>query len=175
MIRFGPAGWDYKDWSGAGGGVRRCRGGAGARGAGRAGEAGPAGRGADQPTFKNSLEPSAIATAPIGYVRVHGRNFRDWFRAQAKRDDRYDYLYTAEELGPWAERVRSLAERPGTQDVYVVTNNHFRGQATANAVMLASMVESRRQEAPSELVARYRDALLPYVESPQAGTTGELF
>jgi uncharacterized protein YecE (DUF72 family) len=129
----------------------------------------------DQPTFKNSLEPSAIATAPIGYVRVHGRNFRDWFRAQATRDERYDYLYTTEELGPWAERVRSLAERPGTQDVYVVTNNHFRGQAAANAVMLTSMVERRRQEAPPELLARYRDALVPYVETPPTGTSGELF
>jgi uncharacterized protein YecE (DUF72 family) len=128
----------------------------------------------DQPAFKNSLAPSAIATAPIGYVRVHGRNFHDWFRAQAGRDERYDYLYTAQELGPWAERVKSLAERPGTRDVYVVTNNHFRGQAVANAVMLAAMVEGRRAAVPTEPVARYRDVLLPYVEPP-AGTTGELF
>jgi len=57
----------------------------------------------------------------------------------------------------------------------VKLNNHFRGQAAANAVMLASMVENRRAEAPPELVAQYRDALLPYVEPSPAGTTGELF
>ena len=34
----------------------------------------------DQPLFKNSIAPSARATSPVGYVRVHGRNYREWFR-----------------------------------------------------------------------------------------------
>jgi uncharacterized protein YecE (DUF72 family) len=54
----------------------------------------------DQPLFARSLRPSALATARVGYVRVHGRNYRDWFRKDAGRDARYDYLYGAEELAP---------------------------------------------------------------------------
>jgi uncharacterized protein YecE (DUF72 family) len=92
-------------------------------------------------------------------VRVHGRNYRDWFRKGAGRDARYDYLYTRGELEPWAERVRALAGAPQAPDVYVVTNNHFRGQAAANAMMLESMVERRTVEAPPELVAAYGEAL----------------
>ncbi len=118
----------------------------------------------DQPLFHDSIRPGAKVTAPVAYVRVHGRNYRDWFRKGAGRDARYDYLYTAGELEPWARRIRELsAVRDGiVPDVYVVTNNHFRGQAAANATMLASMVEGRRVEAPAELVARYEAALRPW-------------
>ena len=117
----------------------------------------------DQPLFRSSLRPSAMATSSVGYVRVHGRNYRDWFRAKAGRDARYDYLYTAEELAPWAERARALADAPGVEDVYVVTNNHFEGKAVANAAMLEAMVERHPVEAPRELVERYREALAPFV------------
>jgi uncharacterized protein YecE (DUF72 family) len=117
----------------------------------------------DQPLFRNSIEPSAIATSGVGYVRVHGRNYRDWFRKEAGRDARYDYLYTAGELEPWAERTREIAELPRVEDVYVVTNNHFEGKAVANAVMLESMIEGRRVEAPAPLVERYGELLAPYV------------
>lgn len=147
----------------------------------------------DQPLFHDSIRPGARVTGRVAYVRVHGRNYKDWFRKDAGRDARYDYLYTAGELAPWAKRIRALAAAaptptasasiPGPEaedvlvpDVYVVTNNHFRGQAVANAIMLESMVEERRAEAPAELFARYRDALGPYA-TPAASepTTPELF
>ena len=124
----------------------------------------------DQPLFRDSLGPSAVATAPVGYVRVHGRNYKDWFREKAGRDARYDYLYTAEELAPWAERTRALADSPQVEDVYVVTNNHFRGQAVANAVMLRSLVEERKVAAPPEVAARYAEVLRPFAEPAPAAS-----
>ncbi len=117
----------------------------------------------DQPLFRSSLRPAARVTSTVAYVRVHGRNYRDWFRKGAGRDARYDYLYTRGELEPWAERVKELAGSRGAPDVYVITNNHFRGQAVANAKMLESMVEGRKVEAPPELVAAFPDALRPFV------------
>jgi uncharacterized protein YecE (DUF72 family) len=125
----------------------------------------------DQPLFHASIRPAARVTAPVAYVRVHGRNYRDWFRKGAGRDARYDYLYTERELAPWAERVKALTQAPQAPDVYVVTNNHFRGQAAANAKMLESMVEGRTVEAPPELVSAYPEALrglaVPAAESEQ--------
>jgi uncharacterized protein YecE (DUF72 family) len=117
----------------------------------------------DQPRFERSLGPAARVTSDVAYVRVHGRNWRDWFRKGAGRDARYDYLYSAGELRPWAARIREMAEAPRAPDVYVVTNNHFRGQAPANAKMLEALVERRRVEAPPGLVARYGEALAPFV------------
>jgi uncharacterized protein YecE (DUF72 family) len=117
----------------------------------------------DQPLFRHSMRPSAVATAGVGYVRVHGRNYRDWFRERAGRDARYDYLYTARELEPWARRTAEIAAGPGVEDVYVVTNNHFEGKAVANAVMLRSLLEERRVEAPPDALRRYGDVLAPFV------------
>jgi uncharacterized protein YecE (DUF72 family) len=118
----------------------------------------------DQPLFHASVRPGARVTSEVAYVRVHGRNYRDWFRKGAGRDARYDYLYTVGELEPWAERVKELAAAAGAPDVYVVTNNHFRGQAAANAKMLEGMVTGGRVEAPPELVDAFPEALKPFVK-----------
>jgi uncharacterized protein YecE (DUF72 family) len=121
----------------------------------------------DQPLFHRSIRPGALVTSPIAYVRVHGRNWKDWFRKGAGRNARYDYLYTERELEPWAGRIRELAEEA---DVYVVTNNHFEGKAPANALMLEAMVTGQKPEAPETLVARYRDALGPWAREERQGT-----
>ena len=125
----------------------------------------------DQPLFRDSLPPSAVATAQVGYVRIHGRNARDWFRKDATRDERYDYLYTPEELHPWAERAKAIAASPRVTDVQVVANNHFAGQEVVNALQLRSMVEGRKVEAPATLWRAYGAALEPFavpVTSPSS-------
>ncbi|HTO96190.1 MAG TPA: DUF72 domain-containing protein [Myxococcales bacterium] len=115
----------------------------------------------DQPMFHNSLPPSARATSPLGYIRVHGRNYKDWFRKAAGRDERYDYLYTADELKPWAERTRALADDPSVTEVYVVNNNHFAGQAVTNALMLRAQVTGARVKVPPTLLAAFPKDLTP--------------
>jgi uncharacterized protein YecE (DUF72 family) len=109
----------------------------------------------DQPMFRNSLPPSARATSAVGYIRVHGRNYKDWFRKTAGRDERYDYLYSAAELKPWAERTKALASEPSVTDVYVVNNNHFAGQAVTNALMLQTQVTGQRPKVPETLLKAY--------------------
>ncbi|WP_224249251.1 DUF72 domain-containing protein [Hyalangium gracile] len=116
----------------------------------------------DQPLFKNSIAPSARATAAVGYVRVHGRNYKEWFRQKSSPIDRYDYLYSARELEPWAERTKEVAAHARVEDVYVITNNHARGKGVANALMLKAMVTGQRVEAPETLLREYPEALGPY-------------
>jgi uncharacterized protein YecE (DUF72 family) len=118
----------------------------------------------DQPLYRDSIAPSARSTAAAGYVRVHGRNYHDWFREAAGRDERYDYLYTPDELEPWAARTREIAEEPETEDVFVVTNNHYRGKAVANALMLRSMAEHRVVAGPPPLFDAYPEVLEGYAE-----------
>ncbi len=88
----------------------------------------------DQPAIRDTLRPTDHVTAPFSYVRLHGRNERDWFRDDAGRDDRYNYLYSTEELDQWNDRIKKLADQ--SESVYVIANNHFRGQALANAIEL---------------------------------------
>jgi uncharacterized protein YecE (DUF72 family) len=114
----------------------------------------------DQPLFKGTLRPGAQVTAPVGYVRLHGRNYKEWFRKDAGRDARYDYLYSARELEPWVERLRLLETR--AREVYAVTNNHHLGKAPANAEMIESMLTGDKVPAPPELYQRYARELEPY-------------
>jgi uncharacterized protein YecE (DUF72 family) len=116
----------------------------------------------DQPRFHDCIGPSAHATSAVGYVRVHGRNYRDWFRDAAAPHERYDYLYPARELEPWARRTREIADEAPTEDVYVVTNNHYRGKGVTNALMLKSMITGEQVEAPPALFKEYGEVLEPY-------------
>ena len=83
----------------------------------------------DQPLFSDSVKPADTATGPLAYARLHGRNYEKWF-AHGESWERYNYLYSPEELEPWVERIGAMAK---DKDTYVVTNNHFRGQAIVNA------------------------------------------
>lgn len=91
----------------------------------------------DQPMFGRSIAPGARVTAALGYVRLHGRNYENWFRDGAEAHERYDYLYTKDELDGWLDRIHEVARQ--AQETYVITNNHFRGQAPTNALMLRQM------------------------------------
>ncbi len=113
----------------------------------------------DQPRFRDSVGPAARATSAVGYVRIHGRNWREWFRSESSVAERYDYLYTAAQLEPWAERAVQVAESPRVEDVYVVTNNHTAGKAVINALMLRAQLAGTRVPAPPPLLAAFPDAL----------------
>lgn len=107
----------------------------------------------DQPLFEKSVKPAAVTTSPIGYVRLHGRNYQDWFREKAPRDDRYNYLYSPDELEPWIARIKEIAKK--TKESYVITNNHFRGQAVVNALEMKAVLNERHVEAPAPLFQKY--------------------
>ncbi|HWQ69056.1 MAG TPA: DUF72 domain-containing protein [Patescibacteria group bacterium] len=84
-------------------------------------------------TIKQELEPQRLL-----YLRFHGRNREKW-RAHEAAEERYDYLYSGEELKPFAEKVREIAAA-GESKVLIFFNNHVRGQAPANALMMAHQI-----------------------------------
>lgn len=107
----------------------------------------------DQPLFAKSIKPDAMTTSQVGYVRLHGRNYQDWFREKAPRDDRYNYLYSLDELEPWITRIKEIASK--TNESYVITNNHFRGQAVVNALEIKSTLKEERVPGPAPLFEKY--------------------
>lgn len=84
-------------------------------------------------TIRQELEPKRLL-----YLRFHGRNREKWRQHEAA-EERYDYLYSEEELKPFAEKVREIAAA-GERKVLIFFNNHVRGQAPANALMLAHQI-----------------------------------
>jgi len=106
----------------------------------------------DQPVIGRSLAPTEHVTAPIAYVRLHGRNYDQWFDSD-NRNDRYNYLYSEKELAGWKERIENVAEK--AQTTYVITNNHFESKAGVNALELKAMITGKRVPAPPTLVKKY--------------------
>jgi uncharacterized protein YecE (DUF72 family) len=107
----------------------------------------------DLPPGRGSPPPTDFATTPVGYVRLHGRNAAAWYSRGAGRDQKYDYLYSPAEVDDWTRRVARVAGK--TRVTYVVTNNHFRGQAPATALQIMARIAGRKVPLPPALAERY--------------------
>ena len=110
----------------------------------------------DQPIIGRSLRPGGKITGPIGYVRLHGRNYQEWFKEREDgqgSEQRYNYLYEEKELEPWADRIRKVSETaPST---FVITNNHYLGKGIVNALQLVHLLTKKPVAAPATLVEHY--------------------
>jgi len=94
----------------------------------------------DMPELPGLPPPVAVATSRVvGYVRLHGRNARKWWRHEHAWE-RYDYTYSAEELMDWVPKIRALEE--ATENTYVYANNHWQGQSVDTARQLRLLLES---------------------------------
>lgn len=108
----------------------------------------------DQPVIGDSIGPVCRVTDPdLGYIRLHGRNSKDWFRQGAGRDARYDYLYSGAEIEEWKERALSFMA--GIKKLFIITNNHYQGQALVNALQIKALLEANRVEVPESLASSY--------------------
>ena len=106
----------------------------------------------DQPLLGRAIAPTTHATAAVGYVRLHGRNYEQWFEHEKPRD-RYNYLYSEGELAKWKPRIEAIASK--TEVTFVIANNHFEGKAAVNGLQLKHMLTGRKVKAPPTLVERY--------------------
>ncbi len=109
----------------------------------------------DQPVFRDSITPTAHVTAPFAYIRLHGRNRDTWFRNDATRDQRYDYLYSGDELQSWIARVEQM--KRDVNRFFLVANNHYRAQAIVNALEIQAALSKTPppERIPQGLIAAY--------------------
>jgi uncharacterized protein YecE (DUF72 family) len=103
-------------------------------------------------------------------LRLHGRNAATWFQDEANRDARYDYLYSSPELEEISATFLAIAAQ--ARDVYLIANNHFRGQAALNALQLRHHITLAPVSIPAHLLAIYPQLrqLLPPA-TPSIGDT----
>ena len=109
----------------------------------------------DQPIIGKSVAPSDRATSCIGYIRLHGRRYDTWFSDDPKiaPSERYNYLYSEEELQPWGERIEKTSEQADT--TFVITNNHFEGKGIVNALELIHLLSGAKVDVPEPLRHHY--------------------
>lgn len=118
----------------------------------------------DEPKFRFSLRQNWDAAADaspghLAYARFHGRNAAEWWR-HAAAEDRYNYLYTENELRPLGEAVKNMATQ--VKKAYLFFNNHFSAQGVANAVQLRRQLGDPVPEPlPPALLERF-----PWLDAP---------
>lgn len=108
----------------------------------------------DEPKFRFSIRQDFLPnTKAFYYLRLHGRNAAEWWDHD-QAEDRYNYLYSEDELAPFAEAVRTA--RALVKKQYVYLNNHFAAQAVADAAVLRHLLDDPMTAAmPPEMVRRY--------------------
>src|SRR5947209_13923919 len=94
-----------------------------------------------------NVAPTVLGlTSPTLYVRFHGRNAGTWNKRGGSASERFDYLYTDDELEEWVEPLRELAGK--AENAYAFFNNNgrspdggggFVAQAATNAVALQGL------------------------------------
>ena len=108
----------------------------------------------DEPKFRFSIRQNWLPNQEgFAYMRLHGRNAAQWWHHDLA-EDRYNYLYSKEELEPIAEVARSTAAI--VKKAYLFMNNHFASKAVVNAVVMKHMLgEPVKGRYRPELVERY--------------------
>ena len=103
----------------------------------------------DEPKFATSIRQEPEAVGDIFYFRAHGRNAKAWWNAKESWQ-RYDYLYSREEIKQHAKRIKAAASTLGVQKAFGFYNNHSRANAPANAIMLSQELGVRLKAMPPE-------------------------
>jgi uncharacterized protein YecE (DUF72 family) len=86
----------------------------------------------------------------------------------APAHERYNYLYSLDELDPWVARIRSISEH--TRNTFVVTNNHYQGKAVVNALQLISILKGAKVKVPEPLRSHYPELEQIASDAPAAPT-----
>jgi uncharacterized protein YecE (DUF72 family) len=106
----------------------------------------------DQPLFHHSVKPSQVTTSRVGYIRLHGRNYENWFSENVRPSDRYDYLYSLDELEPWVDRIKVLSSQ--AHETYVITNNYYFSKRRVNAIDIQALLKGEKVGGPAVLAAK---------------------
>lgn len=130
----------------------------------------------DEPKFRGSIRQNQLPNVKgFYYLRLHGRNAAQWWH-HAAAEDRYNYLYSAQEITEFVETLK--ATREIVKKTYVYTNNHFSAKSVANATMIKHQLgEPITGEYPEPFVDAYPELREVHLSrSPDGATsTGRLF
>lgn len=108
----------------------------------------------DEPKFRTSIRQTLLPNVKtFYYLRLHGRNAAQWWKHD-KSEDRYNYLYTADELEPIVAAAEEASRE--VKKAYMYANNHFSAKSVANAATIKQKLGQKLDGAyPESFVERY--------------------
>ena len=108
----------------------------------------------DEPKFRLSIRQNLLPNVrTFYYMRLHGRNAEHWWKPE-KSEDRYNYLYSEDELEPFADAAAEASRH--VKKAYLYANNHFSAKSVANAATIKNKLgQPLPGEYPESFVERY--------------------
>jgi uncharacterized protein YecE (DUF72 family) len=127
----------------------------------------------DEPKFRFSIRQNYLPNiTSFYYMRLHGRNAAQWWRHD-KSEDRYNYLYSPDELTEFSDVAGAAKEL--VKKSYLYTNNHFASKSVVNAVMLkAQLGQPCDGEYPPDMIERYPEMGKLVTTSPRVPAASRL-
>ena len=95
-------------------------------------------------TAKNLVPTVVATTSPTAYVRFHGRNLGTWNKRGGSAAERFDYLYSDDELEEWVEPLRELAGQ--TENAYAFFNNNASSEDPDNPMNRVSQAATNARQ-----------------------------
>jgi uncharacterized protein YecE (DUF72 family) len=102
----------------------------------------------DEPKFRGSIRQLELLGEMV-YWRGHGRNAKKWWHHD-EMWERYEYLYTRDEVKEHAETIKKAVSKPGINKAFAFYNNHPKGNAPANAIRLSQELGLSLKAMPHE-------------------------
>jgi uncharacterized protein YecE (DUF72 family) len=95
----------------------------------------------DEPQLGSGSMPRhmGVPNPKLAVVRFHGRNHRTWYAKAPTTGERFNYLYSEQELEGWVPRIRTLAE--AAEEVHLLFNNNRSNYAVVNGLQLARLLD----------------------------------
>ena len=87
---------------------------------------------------KTSVPPVAEVTSAVGMVRFHGRNAENWEKKGISAEERFNYLYSEDELKAWVPDIQRMAEQ--AERVHIIFKNKFGDFPVRNAREFTEML-----------------------------------
>ena len=97
----------------------------------------------------NVMPRIAAATNGVAYVRFHGRNWKTWNKKTKTSGERFDWLYSRDDLEEWVEPVTRLTEE--ANEVYAMFNNNRFDYAPRSAQVLRALLDEAGVESTGGL------------------------
>ncbi|HXY80803.1 MAG TPA: DUF72 domain-containing protein [Gaiellaceae bacterium] len=93
---------------------------------------------------KNLVPTVPAVTSRTAYVRFHGRNLGTWNKRGGTAAERFDYLYSDEELGEWVAPLRALAVR--AEKAFAFFNNNSSAEDPRNPLGRVSQAATNARQ-----------------------------
>ncbi|HTY82153.1 MAG TPA: DUF72 domain-containing protein, partial [Dehalococcoidales bacterium] len=87
---------------------------------------------------KSCVPPVAEVTASPAVIRFHGRNAENWERHDVIATEKFNYLYSEEELNEWVPKIKAMAKK--ADEVHVIFKNKHQDFPVKNAQQMKKLL-----------------------------------